>query len=81
MTDQVCLDKDEDVCLEDYNFIYASFIQYPKLNDDFGEPQLDGVIALNRYEYLSDPSRRFVYDLYAEDIIWKSTIQLDLNVF
>lgn len=30
---------------------------------------------------MSDPSRRFIPNLVAEDVIWKSTIQLDLNVF
>ena len=74
MTDQVCLDRDRDLCLEEYDFIYASFIQYPKLNDEWGEPQLDGVVALNRYDYMNDPNRLLIHALDAQDVIWKSAI-------
>ena len=81
MTDQMCLNKDGDICLMDYDFIYASFIQYPKLDDEFGEPQLDGVIPFNRYEYETDPSHRLIYSLNQEDVIWRYAVQLDLNIF
>lgn len=43
MTDQICLDKDEDICLEDFDFLSADDITYPVFKD----VEIGGVISFN----------------------------------
>ena len=63
LTDQICLDINEDTCLEDFDFIMAEEINYPKVKDT----DMAGVISFNQYGTKSDPSLRLVYDLFLED--------------
>lgn len=45
-TDQICLDEDENICLEDFDFLWASkSFEYPKVTDI----RVGGVIPFNRY--------------------------------
>ena len=43
---EFCFDKDEELCVDDWQFQYADFVQYPALNHN-----IDGVIGFNRYGY------------------------------
>lgn len=77
-TDQLCLDDDEDICLMDFDFLYAEhFFEYPSVHDiDVG-----GVINFNRYNVDNDEqkNKQLVYDLIDEELFYNSTIQFDLN--
>jgi hypothetical protein len=76
MTDQICLDKGEDTCLEDFDFLSADDISYPIFND----VEIGGVISFNQYQVKNHPSYRLVYDLYVEDVFFQKTLQLDLRL-
>ena len=45
-TDQLCLDHAEDICLEDFDFLKAESINYPKVEN----LKMGGVIPFNRYD-------------------------------
>ena len=46
ITDQLCLDADDDLCLEDFDFLGAETLQYDKTI----ELKMGGVIPFNRYD-------------------------------
>ena len=77
-TDQLCLDDDEDICLLDFDFLYAghSFTYQPVQDID-----ISGLINFNRYGVDNDEvrSKQLVYDLIDEDQFFNATIQLDFN--
>ena len=79
-TDQMCLDKDENICLVDYDFVWANHkFEYPKVKNI----KVGGVIPFNRYGVSSnDPyiqGKRLIYDLLNEDVFFNSTMQFDFN--
>ena len=76
-TDQICLDSNEDICLEGFDFLRADTVTYPKVRD----MKMDGVIPFNRYgaSSLQLKGRRLIFDLLEEDVIFNATMQMDLN--
>ena len=72
-TDQLCLDDDEDICLMDFDFLWAEHsFKYPSVHDI----EIGGVINFNRYGVDNDEyrSKQLVYDLIDEELFFNSTI-------
>ena len=76
-TDTLCLDKNEDTCLEDFDFLKADDISYPKVKN----LEMGGVIPFNRYQANHErlKGRRLIFDLFEEYVITNMTMQMDLN--
>lgn len=76
-TDQLCMDENEDICLEDFDFVKADSIEYPKVKNI----KMGGVIPFNRYlaNHKRLKGKRIIFDLFEEDVIWNMTMQMDLN--
>lgn len=77
--DNLCLDSDEDICVERYQF----FDVEDKINFT-SDPNIkivpDGVIPLNQFDSLRYPNRRLVNLLEYEDILFNSTLHFDFNL-
>lgn len=70
VTDRVCLDKSQKVCLDDFNFVMASEINYDKVQDI----AMAGVIPFNQYMNSVNPRQRLVRDLYMSGIFFEKTL-------
>lgn len=49
MTEYVCMDSDEDICLDKFSFVKAQFTHLPSLNSPENKLEVEGVIPFNRY--------------------------------
>jgi len=67
ITDFVCLDKREDTCLMDFDFINAVNLDPREIG---GAVAMHGVLPFNRYQYGEDPRMQLVHDLMEEDEIF-----------
>jgi hypothetical protein len=77
VTDGVCLDDDEDICIENFTFLNSkeeTHTNMPEYSIDF-----TGVIPFNRYDFKKNANSRLVPMLDYEDIFTNSTMQMDLN--
>jgi len=74
--DDLCLDDDQDICIEHFNFFNTiEEQQLEKYSIDY-----DGVIPFNRYGMPITPNDRLVNVLDFEDILSNGTMQLDLSL-
>ena len=72
-TDQICLDDDMEICLMDFDFLWAKHLfEYPSVHDI----EIGGVINFNRFGVDNDKfhSKQLVYDLIDEEVLYNSTI-------
>jgi len=73
VTDQICLDKNEDICIDQFTFTMATDIEYPKVITI----ETGGVIPFNNYKMTDSPNMRLVTALNTVSEFSHKTLQLD----
>lgn len=74
-SDWLCLDNEEDVCIENYQFIFADTINYKHIKSR----SIEGVISFGQYS--KDLDKCLVNTLYDQRQFSKNTLQLDFNLW
>ena len=60
VTDSICLDDREDICIDDFTFVMATEIEYPKVKTT----KMAGVIPFNLYMKTDNPTMRLVNAMF-----------------